>query len=152
MATIVERLEADYKTAMKVQDRLRIDTIRLAKAAIQEAAIDKRKEPLALTDQDVIPVLTQQAKQRRETMDAAKQNNRPDILTQATQELEFLNAYLPQQLSADALKQLVEEAFQTVGPNQGLIMKHVMGKASGAADGKVVSQLVAERLKAGAKA
>ena len=151
MATLVERLEADYKTAMKAQDRLRIDTIRMVKAAIQKTAIDKRKEPSALDDQEVTQVLSQQAKQRKETLEAAKQNNRPDIATQATQELELLNAYLPKQLSPDDLKRLIEEAIQAVGTNQGMIMKHVMGKAAGAADGKTVSQLVGERLKAGAK-
>ena len=69
------------------------------------------------------------------------------MLSQATEELALITAYLPQPLSADALKQLIEEAIKTVGANQGQIMKFVMGKAAGAADGKVVSQLVSERLK-----
>lgn len=148
MATLTERLEADYKTALKAGAKLRVDTIRLLKAGMQRAAIDKRKD--ALSDQEVLQVVAQQAKQRRETLEAAKQTNRQDVLTQATEELAILNAYLPQQLSTDALQQLVEEAVQAVGLNQGLIMKHVMGKAAGSADGKVVSQLVAERLKRGA--
>ena len=147
MATLTERLEADYKTALKAGAKLRVDTIRLLKAGMQRAAIDKRKD--ALSDQEVLQVVAQQAKQRRETLEAAKQTNRQDVLTQATEELAILNAYLPQQLSTDALQQLVEEAVQAVGLNQGLIMKHVMGKAAGSADGKVVSQLVAERLKRG---
>ena len=145
MATLTERLELDYKVAMKAGERRRIDTIRLVKAGIQRAAIEKRKE--TLTDQEIIPVLVQQAKQRRETIDAAKQANRQDVLAQATEELAILNAYLPQQLSEEALKQLIEEAVRMVGTNQGQIMKHVMGKAAGAADGKLVSQLVADRLK-----
>ena len=145
MATLTERLELDYKVAMKAGERRRIDTIRLVKAGIQRAAIEKRKE--TLTDQEIIPVLVQQAKQRRETIDAAKQANRQDVLAQATEELAILNAYLPQQLSEEALKQLIEEAVRMVGTNQGQIMKQVMGKAAGAADGKLVSQLVADRLK-----
>ncbi len=147
MATLTERLEADYKTALKAGAKLRVDTIRLLKAGMQRAAIDKRKD--ALSDQEVLQVVAQQAKQRRETLEAAKQTNRQDVLTQATEELAILNAYLPQQLSTDALQQLVEEAVQAVGLNQGLIMKHVMGKAAGSADGKVGSQLGAERLKRG---
>ena len=146
MATLSERLDADYKTAMKAGQRIRIDTIRLVKAAMQRAAIDKRKD--ALDDAETIQVISQQVKQRRETIDSAKQTNRPDVLTQATEELALLTAYLPQQLSPEAVKQLVEEAVAAVGANQGQIMKYVMGKAAGAADGKMVSQLVGERLKA----
>ncbi len=150
MATLTERLEADYKAAMKAQDRLRIDTIRLVKAAIQRVAIEKRKD--TLEDAEVIPVLSQQVKQRRETIESAKQTGRQDVLAQATAELEMLNAYLPQPLSVDALKQLVEEAVKAVGPNQGQIMKFVMGQAAGRADGKTVSQLVSERLTQGSGA
>ena len=114
------------------------------KAGIQRAAIDKRKETLG--DQEIIQVLTQQVKQRRETIESAKQANRQDVQSQATQELAILNSYLPAQLSQDAVKQLIDEAIQAVGSNQGQIMKHVMSKAAGAADGKLVSQLVSERL------
>jgi hypothetical protein len=147
MATLTERIEADYRVALKAGERLRVDTLRLIKAAIQRAAIDKRQD--RLEDPDVIQVLSQQAKQRRETMDAATQSNRQDVLSQATQELAILNSYLPEQLSETALKQLIEEAVGSVGLNQGPIMKYVMGKASGAADGKTVSRLVGERLKRG---
>ena len=146
MATLNERLETDYKTAMKAGQRVRIDTIRMVKAAVQRVAIDKRKD--VLDDAETIQVINQQVKQRRETIESAKQTNRQDVLTQATEELELLTAYLPQQLSADAVKRLVEEAVAAVGTNQGQIMKYVMGKAAGAADGKMVSQLVGERLKA----
>lgn len=144
MATLIERIEQDYKTAFKAGERLRVDTLRLIKAGIERVAMDKRKA--TLDDVDVQQVLAQQAKQRRETLESAKQHGRQDILDQTVQELAILTGYLPQQLSTDALAQLVEEAINTVGPNQGQVMKHVMAKAAGAADGKVVSQLVAARL------
>jgi len=145
MPTLVERLETDYKTALKAQDRRRVDAIRMIKADIQRVAIEQRKD--TLEDKDVIQVLAKQAKQRRETLDAAKQSGRKDIETQTVEELAILNAYLPTQLGPDQLKALIDEAVKTVGANQGQVMKFVMGKAAGAADGKVVSQLVAERLK-----
>ena len=148
MATLTERLESDYKTALKAGDKLRVETLRLIKAGIQRAAIDKRKDQL--DDQEVIQVISQQAKQRRETIEAVKATSRQDVLAQATAELAMLTAYLPQQLTAEALKPLIEEAIRTVGAAQGQIMKYVMSKAAGAADGKLVSQLVAERLKASA--
>ncbi len=148
MPTLAERLEADYKTALKTGDRLRVDTLRLVKAGIQRAAIDKRKP--TLDDADVIQVLGQQAKQRRETIEFARSGQRQDVLGQATAELAILEAYLPRQLSQEALGRLVDEAIAAMGPQQGPVMKYVMGKAAGAADGKAVSQLVAARLKPGA--
>jgi uncharacterized protein YqeY len=147
MATLTERFEADYKAAMKAGERLRIDTLRLIKAGIQRVAIDKRKE--TLDDAEVLQVLSQQAKQRQETIESAKQSNRQDVLAQATEELKLLKSYLPEPLSPDALAGLVDEAIKAVGTNQGQIMKYVMGKAAGIADGKIVSQLVAARLKQG---
>ena len=145
MPTLTERIDADYKTAMKARDQRRVDTIRLIKSSIQRVAMDKRKDQL--DDPDVVQVLSQQAKQRRETLDAATQAGRAELVTQTNEELAIIASYLPQQLSPDAIRQLVDEAIAAVGPNQGLVMKTVMAKAAGAADGKTVSQVVAERLK-----
>lgn len=145
MPTLNERFEADYKTALKAGDRLRVDTLRMVKAALQGVAIDKRKD--VLEDADIIPVLNQQAKQRRETIEAAHKAGRQDIVSSSNAELAILTAYLPQPLAAEQLKQYIEEAIASVGPQQGPIMKFVMAKAAGAADGKLVSQLVGARLK-----
>ncbi len=70
-----------------------------------------------------------------------------EYVAQTEEEIKILSEYLPTQLSPDAIKKLIEEALKEVGPNQGLIMKSVMAKAAGAVDGKMVSQLVGERLK-----
>lgn len=145
MGILLERLEADYRAAMKAKERLRVDTIRLIKAAMERVAIEKRKA--ALDDQEIIQVLNQQAKQRRDTIEAAKQGARQDVLARSTEELAMITLYLPQPLSQEALGQLIEEAIQTVGPNQGQVMKFIMSKAAGAADGRFVSQLVVERLR-----
>ena len=147
MATLTERLDADYKTAMKAGERLRVDTLRLIKAGVQRAAMEKRKE--TLDDQEILQVLSQQAKQRRETIESAKKNHRQDVLDQSTQELAIVTSYLPPSLSTDALKRLVDEAIQAVGAQQGQVMKYVMGKTAGAADGTIVSRLVGERLAQG---
>jgi uncharacterized protein YqeY len=147
MPTLMERFEADYRTAMKAGERVRIDTLRLIKAGVQRAAIDKRKE--TLDEQEIIQVLSQQAKQRQETIESARQSNRQDVVAQATEELKILRAYLPEPLSEEAIRRLIDEAIQSVGSHQGQVMKYVMGKAAGTADGKVVSQLVAARLKTG---
>ncbi len=150
MATLQERIEADYKTALKAGERRRVDTVRLIKAELQKATIEKRVEQLP--DADVIQVVSRQVKQRQETLEAAIKANRQDMVAQTNEELAILKVYLPQALSTEALKQLIDEAIKTVGANQGQIMKAVMAKAAGAADGKLVSQLVTERLKQTAKA
>ena len=146
MNTLKERIEADYKTAFKAGERLKVDVLRLIKSDLQRVEIDKRAE---LVDQDVIQVVSKQTKQRQETIDAARKGNRADVVAQTEQELAILKTYLPAALSTEQLAALIDEAVKAVGTNQGLIMKHVMGKASGAADGKVVSQLVSARLKQG---
>ena len=155
MATLQERLETTYaeayKQSLKHGERQREASIlRMVKAELQKLAIEKRTEKLA--DADVMPVLSKQVKQLKETMEAAQKAGRQDLITQATEELEIVNAYLPKALSPEAIKELIDEAMKTAGSNQGQIMKAVMAKAAGAADGKLVSQLVAERLKQGAKA
>ncbi len=98
MTTLLERVETDYKTALKAQDRLRVDTLRLIKAAAQRVEMDKRKD--ALDDQEMIQVMNQQAKQRHETIDSAKPSGRQDIMDQANAELAIIPASLPQPLSA----------------------------------------------------
>lgn len=145
MATLRERIETDYREALKAGQRRRVEMLRLVKAAIQREAIEQRKE--TLDDQEILKVLAQQTKQCRETMESAKQGKRDDVLAQATEELAILTSYLPEPLSEDRLKVLIEEALQSVGPHRGQIMKYVMGKAAGAADGKQVNQLVEVRLK-----
>ena len=147
MATLSERLETDYKTAMKAGERSRVGVLRLLKAGIAKTAIDKRKP--ALEDPEALEVIAHHAKQCRETIDAATRANRNDILDQATAELKIVTAYLPPPLSEDDLKQLIEEAIGTVGAQQGPVMKHVLGKTKGLAEGGVVNRLVAERLKRG---
>ncbi len=145
MPTLQERIESDYKEALRAGQRLRVDTLRLIKAAVQRIAMDKRKD--TLDDPEIQQVLAHQAKQRRETIESVKDSGRQDIIDQSTQELALIEAYLPKQLPDDALIRFIDEAIQSVGKNQGQIMKFVMGKAAGAADGKRVSQLVATRLK-----
>ena len=148
MPTLTERIETDYKQALKAGQRLRVDTLRLIKAAMQRVAMERRKD--TLDDPEIVQVLANQVKQRRETLESAQKSGRMDVVNQTNEELAIVESYLPPRLSPDAVKPLIEEAFKAVGPNQGQIMKHVMGRVQGQVDGQVVARLVAERLKAGA--
>lgn len=144
MAILVERLEADYQTAMKAGDRPRVATLRLMKAGLAKTAIDKRKP--SLDDQEALEVIAHQAKQCRETIESAKRANREDILAQATMELAIVTSYLPPPLSEEDITRLIDEAIASVGKQHGSVMKQVMAQTKGRADGAVVSRLVAERL------
>jgi uncharacterized protein YqeY len=145
MATLVERLEEDYKTAMKAGDRPRVATVRLLKAGVATAAIDKRKP--SLDDQEAVEVIAHQAKQCRETIESAKRANREDILAQATAELAIVASYLPPPLSEEDITWLIDEAIAAVGKQHGPVMKQVMAQTKGRAEGAVVNRLVGERLK-----
>ena len=145
MNTLKERIDAEYKTAFKAGERLKIDVLRLIKADVQRVEIDKKSD--AVADADLVQILNRQAKQRQEMIDAATKGGRAEMAAQAEQELTIIKSYLPKSLSTEELTALINEAVTAVGTNQGLVMKHVMGKAAGAADGKLVSQLVSARLK-----
>lgn len=145
MATIAERLDEDYKTAMKARDADRVSAIRMLKAAFQQMAIEKRKD--RLEDAEATLVLIKQVKQINETIEAATKAGREDAISKAKAELEILKPYMPEPISEEKLLALVDEAIQTAGDNRGQIMKYVMSKAGAGADGKRVNQLVAQRLK-----
>ncbi len=143
---LFEQIDADYKLALKAGDRLRVDALRMIKADVQRVTIDQKTD--RLDDAGIQQVLARQVKQRRETLEAAKQSNRQDILTRTTEELAILTAYLPTPLPEAELARLIDEAVAAVGSQQRQVMKYVMSKAAGAADGATVSRLVASRLKA----
>ncbi len=140
--SLVSQITEDMKAAMRAKDRLRLDTVRMIKAAIQHKSIELRSEELS--DEEVLQVLNKQAKQCKDTIEMAQKNERQDILDQATQELAIISAYLPKQLSDDELESLVREAVSEHGQNRGAVIKAVMAKAAGGADGKRINELVSK--------
>lgn len=138
--SLMQQINEDMKTAMKAKERMRLDTLRLLRAGIQQKAIElKVKE---LDDAEVIQILNKQAKQRRETMEMARENNRQDMLDQSTQELAIINTYLPKPFTDEELEAIVREAIKESGDNRGAVIKSVLEKASGRADGGRVNQMV----------
>ena len=142
------QMEQDLIAAMKAQDGVRLSTLRLLKAALRNAAIEKRQEHLA--DADVLPILNRQIKQRREAIEAYRKGNRADLAAKEEAELAILTRYEPPQLGDQELQALIETAVVDTGAagpaDQGKVMKQVMAQTQGRADGKRISQLVAERL------
>ena len=141
--SIKEQLEADGIAALKNKDRVKLGVIRMVRSQVKNAEIDKRHE---LSDEETIDVLVSAAKARRESRDYANEGHRDDLVQQAEHELEILEAYLPQALSEEELRGIIDAAIQGTGAtgmnDMGQVMGKVMPQVKGQADGKQVNAMV----------
>lgn len=141
------QLQADLKEAMKSGDDLRKTVIRGVMAAIKNAEVDKREE---LEEAEAHVILKKEVKMRHESMDEAKGAGRDDLVAGLVAELEILEPYLPAQLPREEIEKLakaaIEEAGATSPKDTGNVMKALMPKLKGQADGKLVSEVVRELL------
>lgn len=147
MATIKERISEDMKAAMKSGEKDKLAAIRMLHAAIRKKEIDDRAD---LDDAGVTKIITGLAKQRQDSIEQFKAGGRQDLVDKESAELKLLQAYLPEQMSQDELVKIVESAIAESGAKtqkeMGAVMKVLMPKVAGKADGKLVNQLVRERL------
>ena len=132
---------------MKNRDELRKVPIRLVIAGIKEAEIEKQHE---LDDFDVLRIIQKEAKARLDTIADAQKANRPDLEERAEAELAILKEFLPEELSQEKIETLVRETIAEVGAasmaDMGTVMKALMPKVQGRADGGQVSQIVRQAL------
>jgi uncharacterized protein YqeY len=137
------QLEGDLKQAMRAGDELRKRTLRMALAAIQLAEIEKRAP---LDEAAVLSVLQKEIKSQRESIADAERAGRPEMAAQAMAEIGVLESYLPQMLSTAELETLAEQAIAEVGASStremGQVMKVLMPRVQGRAEGAQVSQVV----------
>ena len=147
MTTIKDRLQEDWKTALKARDKFTASVISTAKASL---LIVEKTDNRKLEDDEVISILAKEVKQRREAMLEFEKGNRQDLVDQNKAEIEILLKYLPQQLNEDEIKQIVKDSAQELGAisikDMGKVMSAVNPKTLGKADGKLVSQIVKEYL------
>ena len=140
-----EKLQGDLTEAIRSRDELTSGTIRMLLAAIQVEEV-AGKEARVLNDDEIIKVLSREAKKRREAVDAFKDAGRADKAEQEAKEGEVILKYLPAQLSEAEIKKIVADAVAEAGattPQQmGAVMKIVQPKVAGKADGGLVSSLV----------
>jgi uncharacterized protein YqeY len=145
--SLLETLNADLKDSLKKGDKLRTEVIRGLKSDIKYKEIEK-KEPL--TDEEMIGVLSSAAKRRRDSIAQFQLGGRDDLVTKETGELEIITGYLPQQLSDEKLAEIVEATVLETGAQTpadlGKVMKAVMPKIKGLADGNKVRQMIALKL------
>jgi uncharacterized protein YqeY len=140
-------LEASLKEAMKANDNVRKSTLRMALAAVKEAEVQKRAD---LDDAAVIAILQKELKSRQEAIAEAEKASRADLASAAKVEAGILEGYLPAGLSPAELDAIVSEAIKEVGAasaaDMGKVMKAVLPKVQGRADGSQVSALVKSKL------
>jgi uncharacterized protein len=145
--TLRERLHEDLTASMRSGDSLRRDVLRMAESAIYNVEKAKRT---TLAEDEVLAVLTREVKTRRESIAAFRGGGREDLAAKEEAEIAILQAYLPEALTEDELRSLVDEAVAATGATSARDLGKVMGflspKIRGRADGKVTSGLVAQAL------
>lgn len=148
--TLQQRIDSDLKDAMRAKDATRLGVLRMLKSALKYAAIEKSGAEAELADAEATQVIRKQAKQRHDSIDSFEKGGRAELAAKEKQELEILNSYLPQQLSADELSQFVRETIASLGATSkaqmGAVMKELQVKVAGRADGKTLSQEVQRQL------
>jgi uncharacterized protein YqeY len=171
--SLKDQLMQDLKEAMKAQDETRKATIRLLRAAITAAEIEKRaafieaqqaegidvgslsvdKAQFALTDQEVLGIIQKQAKQRRDSITEFQKGGRDDLVAAEQAELTVIEAYLPRQMTRDEVVIAARKAADDLGVSDmsgmGILMKHLMSEFKGRADERLVNQVVREILSSG---
>ena len=143
-----DRLTDDLKVAMKARDQLRMDVIRMIKAAVLNKEVELKKD---LDDAEMSRVMTALIKQRRESVEQFEKAQRTDLATKERQEISIIEAYLPQAVSPEQLAGIVEAVVAETGArsmkDMGAVMKAVMARLAGQlVDGKQVSDLVRAKL------
>ena len=144
---IQDRLSEDLKTAMKAKEKVKVTTIRMVRAQLKDFQIAKRDE---LTEEDEISVLINAAKKRKEALELYEKSDRQDLIEQEKQELEIISAYLPAQLSKEKVEKVVLKIIEEVGASSpqdlGKVMGAAMKELKGKTDGKMVQEIVREKL------
>jgi uncharacterized protein len=142
------RLTEDLKVAMKARDQLRMDVIRMIKAAVMNKEMEMKKD---LDDVEMSRVMTTMIKQRRESVEQFEKGNRAELAAKERQEITILESYLPQAFSSEQLSLVVDSVIQDTGARSlkemGMVMKAVMVRVAGQPiDGKQISDLVRAKL------
>ena len=145
--SLFDTLQNDMYAAMKNGDKHKTGTLRVVLSTLKDKKIEKRED---LTDVEAIKIIQNLVKQRKEAADIYKENGRNDLMENENAELEILNAYLPQMMSEDDLRILVQKVVDDTGASSlsdiGKVMPEVMKQSAGKADGKMAQSIVRELL------
>ncbi len=146
--SLKEKLLEDLKSSMKNKDTVRKNTITMIRAAIKQKEVDERKE---LKDEDILNIISKQLKEKRNVIGDFKKADRQDLVELTEKEIEILLEYMPAQLTDEELEEIVKQTINdtnaTSAKDIGLVMKSVMPKVKGRADGERVNKIVRQLLK-----
>ena len=142
-----QKLTDDLKQAMRDRDKVKLSVIRLVMAAIKNAEIARQT---TLDDTDILGIIAKEARQRRESIEAFRQGNRQDLVTQEEAELAILQQYLPQQMSREEIiaeaRRVIEEVGAGGPGDKGKVMPKLIAQLKGKADGREINAVVTELL------
>ena len=162
--TLKEKINQDFKEAFKAKEELKVSVLRLLNSAIKNKETEKRTKLVRsgtqdeavlvkesqLFDEEVLEVIGSEAKRRKDSIEQFKAGNRPEMAAQEETELKILSAYLPEQMGEDEVRKIVGETIKESGASGaqdlGKVMKVLMPKVKGKADGGMVNKIVKEEL------
>lgn len=146
-ASLKQKLTDNLKQALKSGDKVKRSTIRLLLSAIKNAEIARQ---CVLEDADILGIIAKEIRQRHESIEAFKQGNRPDLVTQEEAELAVLQEYLPQQMTreeiAEAARRIIEEVGAQGPGDKGKVMPKLIAQLKGRADGREINAVATELL------
>ena len=155
MMVLKEKIHIDLIEALKSREELKTSVLRLLSSAILNKEKEKRyqfgkAEDISLIDEEIIEVISSEIKKRKEAADLYEKGGRAELAQKEKKEIEFLKAYLPEQLPENEVKRLVKEAIEKTGAKEpkdmGKVMAELMPKVKGKADNSLISRIVKESL------
>ena len=143
-----KQIKDDLTVAQKAKESQKVDVLRMLLSEVNNEEIKLRGEGKELTDADVLVILKRSVKKRNESIEMFEKAGRSDLVEVEKKELKILMQYTPEQMSKEQIETIVDEVLEEVGENAnfGQVMKQVMAKTKGQADGKLVSEVVREKL------
>ncbi len=148
--TLQAQVDNDIKDAMRAKDMPRLNTLRMLKTAMKNAAIEKGGAEGVLDDSESSAIIRKQIKQRQDSVEGFEKGGRPELAASEKVEIDVLSTYLPQALSAEEVAAIVKDAIAEAGATSkqqmGAVMKIVSAKAAGRTDGRTLSTEVQKQL------
>ncbi len=144
-----EKINSEMVSAAKAKDKIKLSAIRMIKSALHNKEIDLKRE---LSDEELLQVLSSIVKQRKDSIEQFRKGGRVDLVEKEEKELAVVQFFMPEQLSEEEIEEEIEKAIEDVGAvsikDMGKVMKVVMPRLTGRADGKIVSDKVKAKLSA----
>lgn len=162
--TLKEKINQDFKDAFKAKEELKVSVLRLLSSSIKNKETEKRTKlaksgtqdeavlvkASQLEDEEVLAVIGTEVKRRKDSIEQYKAGGRPELVTQEEAELKILSVYLPEPMGEETVRQIVVESIKEAGvasaADLGKVMKVLMPKVKGRADGGMVNRIVKEEL------